>query len=262
MKKIVWSWKILISLLLLGGVIIASAGIPRWLHLGKPPVVNKPPAAATPVFGKKEEGLVRQLIAVTAHMESCPEMFISGTFNIKDPSDGTADTRQPFRLCRKGNALYYQNGDMETVALEDVYINISKDAQKMIVGPARKIVSPFQFPSDTVVQFWKSEGYTISGETHAEVSTIRMLRENHVSCKEYRYDYDSSAMVMKRIYMRLTNLRDPLNSSMDKEMTIMIDQWKEKDIPTSLLRRNTYLVKKADGWEPAGEYTGYTVVSL
>lgn len=262
MKKITFSLKILIPILILTGVVMAFAGVPHWMYRSRPIPVVAPAADKGVVYKREDENMLRELMGVYARIDSCHELFMTGSLDARDPADSSSTLHSPFRFCRKGNELYYQTGDVEMVALEDIYITVSKSTKKMFVGPARTIISPFKMATDSMVDIWRNDHYTIDTKVVPEQTTVRLLCPNHITCKEYRYDYDPGARVLRGVYMRLTNLNDPLNTAMDKEVKMSVDLWKEKDIPMALLRTGTYLVKGTSGWKPAAAYADYTLISL
>lgn len=262
MKKFIWILKFVFPVLILGAVIISFAGVPWWMN----PVIHKRSAAPAPeadgVHSMRDESALRQLIGVYAHMDSCQQFYTAGTMSAKDPSDSATNLNTTYSFCRRGNEFYYQANDVETVALKDIYISVSKNTKKIFVAPARKVLPPFQMPADSLVQIWRAENYKITEEISNSKASVSMLNNRHISCKEYRFEYDPAAMVLKGTYMRLTNLQDPLNDQMDKEVRITVDRWQEGAIPQKLLQKETYLEKRNGDWEPAGAYSGYTLISL
>lgn len=263
MKNIAWLLKILIPVLVVTVVVVAFAGVPRWMHMPKPKQVATIVSDDSGVtYTPEEEHMLKEVIAVYARMDFCRQLYTTGILEANDPADSTVALHSPFKFCRKGNDLYYQSGEMEVIALENIYISISNQSKKIFVGPARKIISPLQMATDSLVDIWKKDHYSIDAHVLPEQTTVRLLCSNHITCKEYRYDYDPAAMVLKGVYMRLTNLDDPLNTAMDKEVRMSVDQWRETDIPPALLKTGTYLAKGKAGWEPVGAYADYTLISL
>ncbi|PSL46026.1 hypothetical protein CLV51_1032 [Chitinophaga niastensis] len=262
MKKYAWLLKILVPLLAITVVAVTFARVPHWLH-GAPHTAVTPPVADNGVtYSQEDKNRLNELIAVYAHMDSCRVVFASGAMDATDPADSTASLHSPFRFCKNGDELYYQTGDVEMIALKNIYVSVSHNTKKMFVGPARKVMPPFQLPADSLVRIWMSEHYTLAGSAEESKGSVRLLCGNHITCKEYRFDYDPAARVLKGLYMRLTNLNDPLNNSMDKEVKISINQWREDHIPDALLRPGSYLVQGREGWKPAGAYADYTLISL
>ncbi|MGF6848142.1 hypothetical protein QFZ51_003377 [Chitinophaga sp. W3I9] len=262
MKKFIWILKFILPALILGGVIISFAGVPAWMNSTSRKLSVNPASKEGVLHSMKDESALRQLIGVYAHMDSCQEFYTAGTISAKDPSDSASNLYTAYSFCRKGNEFYYQASDVETIALKDIFISVSKNTKKIFVGPARKVLPPFHMPADSLVQIWRDENYKITEDVSSGKASISMENSRHISCKEYRYEYDPSAMVLKGLYMRLTNLLDPLNDQMDKEVMITVDRWQEGTIPQKLLQKQTYLEKGSEGWEPAGAYAGYTLISL
>ena len=265
MKKVAWLLKILLPVIILGGVIVSFAGIPKWMHRAKPLAVA-PTAPTVPergiVYSVEEKRKLGQLAAIYDHMNGCAELDASGVLTAYDPADSSATLQHPFRLCRKGKELYYQTGDMEMISLSDMYISVSHKARKIFIGPAKTVLPPFQLPTDSLAVTWQSDNYRMVTEDLPGKSRMRMLCDNHITCKEYRFDYDTAAMAVKQVYMRLTNLRDPLNNKLDKEVSLTVNEWREQHIPAALLKTSTYLVKEHDGWHATAAYAGYDLVSL
>lgn len=260
MKKILLLVKTFLPLTLMAGVVIAVASSPVFEQAPKAPVDNTAVWTAYH-FSQEEKALMASVFNLYAHIDTCRTLFMSGSIRATDPADSTADMHQAFRFCRNGDELYYQLGDVEMVSLKDRFITISHQAEKIIVSPPKKLVAPFQLPVDTLMKIWERENYRVTGSLRGQDAVVSLRCANHASCKEYRFVFDPSAVSLRELYMRMTNLDDPLNEEMDREMRITLDTWKEGYVPDRLLRADTYLEGNKSSLQPAGDYGHYELIN-
>lgn len=252
--------KTLLPLLLLAGVVIAVASAPVFKR------ELREPAASTMAwtayhFTQEEKAMMTSVFNLYAHIDTCRTLYMSGTISATDPADSTANMNQAFRFCRSGDELYYQLGDVEMISLKDKFITISHQAEKIIVSAPKKLVAPFQLPVDTLMKIWESENYRVSGRISGQDSVVSLRCANHASCKEYRFAFDPSTAALRELCMRMTNLDDPLNEEMDREMRIALDTWKNGYVPDKLLQADTYLTGDKSSWQPAGNYRHYELIN-
>ncbi|MBC9914059.1 hypothetical protein [Chitinophaga varians] len=260
MKKIMLLVRTLLPLLLVVGVVIAVASSPVFKPVLREPATNAM-AWTTYHFTQDEKATMMSVFNLYAHIDTCRTLYLSGNISATDPADSTANMSQAFRFCRRGEELYYQLGDVEMISLKDRFITISHQAEKIIVSAPKKLVAPFQLPVDTLMKIWESENYRVKGSIRGKDSVVSLHCANHASCKEYRFVFDPSATALRELYMRMTNLDDPLNEAMDREMRIAMDTWKEGYVPDKLLQVDTYLTGDQSSWQPAGNYRHYELIN-
>lgn len=260
MKNIILGVKALLPLLLVTGVIIAVASSPVFKQ------DTKAPAAGTMAwmeyhFSPEEKRLMTSVFDLYAHMDTSRVLYISGAIHATDPADSSTNMNQAFRFCRQGDELYYQLGDIEMISLKDKFITISHQAEKMIVSPPKKLVAPFQLPVDTMMKMWEMENYRVTGVVSGQDSIVSLRCADHATCKEYRFAFDPAASALRELYMRMTNLEDPLNDAMDREVKITFDTWKTGDVPEKIMQAGAYLSGRPSSWQPAGNYRHYELIN-
>ncbi|RFS22052.1 hypothetical protein DVR12_15535 [Chitinophaga silvatica] len=260
MKIKSWLFKIIITVVLIIGVAIAWANVPNWVHAFKSeaPVYNESGKDDKIVYTAQQEEKFGQLMSIYQHIDSCKELFVTGTFDGINPSDSANILHSGFKFCRKNDELYYQTGEVEMVSLKDMYLAISKDARKIFLNSPRKIVSPFQFSRDSLLSIFKSESYQMVVAENEGKTTLRFICPDHIYCKEYSFVIIENRL--QEFSARLTNLDDPLNDAKDTRIKITINQWKENNLPVSLLKVGTYVKLQNGEFEPSSGYANYELI--
>lgn len=262
MKKYIISIKIIVPVLALTLVAaaFASPAVRSWLRpAGKSSAVVTP-AAKDGGYTVEDEKLLRDMLGVYAHLDSCKTFLVAGRFAATDPADSSRQMDAAFRFYKDGTQFYYRIGDNEMIALQDAYISINHTAKKIFIAPPKKVLPPFHMSTDSLLRLWKEDRYQLSATDTGDTRMLQLLCENHVTCKEYRFAYNRSKHVMQSYFMRLTDLSDPLNTALDKTVLVTINEWVEDNTPGDLLRRSRYVVRHQDNWKPAGVYRDYQLM--
>ncbi|WP_160717995.1 hypothetical protein [Chitinophaga solisilvae] len=212
-------------------------------------------------FSETEKAQLSSIFRLYAHLDSCTKLYISGVFSAVDHADSLANISQEFIFSRNGNEFYYKIGSTEMISLADAFITISHDAGKIIVSRPKKLAAPFQLPMDTLFKVWDNENYRVHAGISKGDSVVSLTCANHATCKEYRFVFNPETLSLKENYMRLTNLRDPFNPDMDKEVHTVITLWKEDYVNGKILDMGSYLSGSAPQWTPAGAYKDYKLVN-
>jgi hypothetical protein len=259
MNKYLTSGKLLI--LLLGVILTAAAfaGAPLLRTWWVP--VPKLTVAENPRYGKKEADILKELLAVYSRMDTLQLLDMGGNITATDPADPDNNLSTAFNYCKKQELLYYRLGENEMIQLKEVNISANSSMGKMFVTPPKKIITTPHLPVDSIIALWQDDSYTIAATETDQQVTVDFLCERHVTCKELKITYNRASRKMNSIYMRLTNLSDPLNKKMDRQVNITFNRWEEEDVNSKYFTLSTYIRKEGATWQPAGIYSHYKLIS-
>ncbi|SEW52801.1 hypothetical protein [Chitinophaga arvensicola] len=248
----------LAAVMVVGLAIGARPLLRSWWH-----PVNAPESVTeeTPRFQSGDAELLRQVIAIYRRIDTLSVIDMGGSIRITDPAEPTENVNATFNYCRRKAEMYYQLGDNEMVQLEGMCISANRGIEKLFVSPPKEVIAAPQLPVDSIISLWESDSYAINTTHTDNLTTIQLLCERHVTCKELKITYDHSAGKLNSIYMRLTNLEDPLNRKLDREITTVFNKWNEVITDDHRLQLSTYLQKEADGWKPAAAYNNFRLIS-
>jgi hypothetical protein len=197
-------------------------------HVSKPTIVAKPEN----VFIAKEYDplLLKKFNTLSDHMNSgAHACTYSGVMNIEDGSD-TANTIKSldFLFCRNGRNCYYKYGNTETINEDDTYLCIDHQLKKILWGKQKDIDAPMVPDLKNLTQDLKGENYSLTCRNEGENQTLTFLNEKHLTCKEYAVSFDTTSLTVNRIYVRLTDIKDPMNHAKEKKVDIHFNSWKNQ----------------------------------
>jgi hypothetical protein len=263
MKKYTWSIRILLpmlAILLVAGAYAGAPAIRLWWYQQTVDNSTENYAPDTP-YSVEEENILKELIAVCGYMDSVLVFTVEGNMQASDPTDSANVLNTHFRYCRNGDATYYQTGNNEVATLKDAYISVNGDAKKILLSPPKEILPGLQLPADSILRIWKEDRYIVSRSITPPLVTINLLCENHITCKQYRFIYNQDTRLLHEVFMRLTDLNDPLNKQLDKPVRISYQHWQEGQVPAALFRKEHYLDVQQGSYVPSASYAGYELMS-
>ena len=212
-------------------------------------------------FQREDAALLGQIIAIYRRVDTLSVIDMGGSIRISDPAEPTENVNATFNYCRRNAEMYYQLGDNEMIQLKDVCISANRGIEKLFVSPPKEVVAAPQLAVDSIIALWESDSYAINSTHTDNLTTVQLLCERHVTCKELKITYDRSARKLNSVYMRLTNLDDPLNRKMDREITTVFNKWNEVITDGGRLSLSTYLRQEGDSWKPAAAYSNFKLIS-
>jgi hypothetical protein len=251
---------ILIPVFIVASGIAALAASPRLRSIllpGNGPV--RPPAAEMPVYDAKADSLFTGLADLCNNISLLNNYLMEGELRVIDQADTAQSVYTRFRYARRDSMQYYQLGDQEMLTLPGLYMNVDHSVKKIMLSPhmpeeqaGRPLIDRAQ------VDALKKEGYVISKETGTPYTTISLVSNRHISCREYRIAYDSAGLI-RSTFMRTTDLDNPLDRSLDKLISMNVVQWQIAGAPAHLFRAERFIERKADNWAPVSTYQGYEI---
>jgi hypothetical protein len=255
--------KIIVALVLVSITGIALAWrVNHITALKKAPVKKTDMGMVAPI--PYDHALLDTFSKVTALMDirSKPSTY-SGTVNIADAGDSSQNVHQmPFLLSSKLNECYYRCGHTETLNSKGFYLYIDHDQQRILVG-AQKPVSVIGMGGITDLKAdMINEHYTLDQRVQGQTRTIRFINEQHVACREYALSYDTAAMKIKKIYLRLPDMNYGMNTKKEKTIDISFAEWSDKADIDKFLRVKDIIEVEGTTISLKNKYRSYHLIRI
>lgn len=254
--------KILIPVLILVSALAAVAALPKLKKIWTAPAEEAatfPLIPPMPVYDQQADSLFDDLASLYNRIGDMRQYLAEGSIQLADHADTSRSISTKFRYCHTDSMNYYQLGDQEMIAVPGLYISVQHSVKKIMISPREQGRKPFQvFIDHEQIEALKKEGYSISKEDGGQLSVIRLQREKHISCREYRVSYDSAGLI-RRIFMRSAHETVPEDLTLDKYISVNIHRWQTNGLPLHVFNVEKYIVKKGDEWVPAKAFAGYEI---
>lgn len=255
--------RFIIPVLLLIVTVAAIASTPRLRSLifAAPSPAGAPEAAskAEKKYSEVEEELFSELAGLYNRAGAMRAYLAEGSIRLTDQADTSRSMFTRFRYCRKESLNYYQLGDQEILNVPGLTLTINHSIKKMFMSPRDTGAAMIPMVVDSKgISALKGEGYEITREYSDPLTVIRLKKENHISCREYRVAYDSSGYI-RRVFIRNADEHDPTDLSLDKLISVNITNWQMVGLPEQLLSVNRYIQKDGESWVPAPAYRNYEI---
>jgi hypothetical protein len=259
MKKYIHSIKAIILILILAIAAGAFAGAPLLRIWQQKATIVK--AEKSIGLGMADELALKKLMSVFGRMSEITSLYAVGEISAIDPSVPDNKMNTTFIYCRDNERLYYRVGNQEVISLPDIYIAVNHDIKKIFISQAKITLPPLQMSVDSLLHLWKGENYTLSETVSGKLTTVDMRCDNHITCKEYKAVYDVEKQFVTAVYMRLTNLDDPLNDKMDRQVAMSFNEWEERKAPPELFRLSQYVHREREIYLPASRLKDYELMT-
>lgn len=208
--------------------------------------------------------LLKQFESVCKEMdESQNKIAFSGTLYMEDKAD-TLNKPQamPVTLCRVGKEIYYKIGDTEMLNSDDYYLFIDHGARKILLSEPKQLLAASVMDIRKMKDALRSEDYELKGSIQGSNTTISLINENHITCKEYAITFDTATHAVNKFFMRFTNTEDPLGKNNEKIVELKItDRDVNPDIKKYLNDR-TPVIRDGTELKLKKEYIDYKLIRL
>jgi len=191
------------------------------------------------------------------------EYLLSGTITTSNTSDSSANAEKvDYLFSKKGKEFYYKLGETETVNANGIYLHIDHRAQKVLLSKQKEVVvNNGIMNSKELIKALKSEDYELLSSVTGESQTIKIINEQHVTCREYAITYNKSSKKLSRMLTRLTNLNEEL--SVDSETLIDLRiRVSSEDSKLEKYSSELPIQQGKAGWELKEKYSGYELIEL
>lgn len=208
--------------------------------------------------------LLKQFEAVCKELDASQnKIAFSGTLYMEDKADALNKPQtMQIRLCRVGKELYYKLGDTEMLNSGDYYLFTDHNARKILLSEPKQLTTASIMDVRKMKEALLSEDYELKSDVQGSNTTIRLVNENHITCKEYALTFDTATFSVNRFFMRFSNTDDPLRKDNEKIIDLkLIDKDTNPDI-SKYLDKHTPVVKVDNDWKLKKEYTDYELIKL
>lgn len=189
---------------------------------------------------------------------------LGGVINIIDranPAD--AMDHVDFLFCKQGDEFYYRLGKTITLNEQGLYLYIDNQSRRIMLSPQKKVqydAGMKQF-ADMGANI-RSEHYKMTSKINGDEQTISLVNEHHISCKQYTITFNRQNLKVKYLYMRLTNLNDPLNKANEKVVTVSISKWDNTADVSGYLSKDNVVKNVKGGWRTVNVYRNYELIKM
>ncbi|WP_212002833.1 hypothetical protein [Chitinophaga sp. HK235] len=220
-----------------------------------------PEEVAGASFTEADKQTMLKVFTILRKGMSGQQMSIEGTISIKDPQDSAASGTKPFVFSRDGASYYYALGEIEMLSLKDIYLVCNHASKRIIISPAKKVVTPFAAPGDELIKTFREDKYELTTSAVGEDSLYVLTCNNHVACKQYSYQLNMRTGEVHELFMRLTDITDPLNAAKDKQIRFTMKSWNLQNADVRHFQKNKYLRGEKGHFRPAPAFQQYEIVS-
>lgn len=219
----------------------------------------------TAVVKATENALLRKFEKLVKQMDPAIKIStLAGTLRIVDlQSKAKNEAPLPIVFSKQDGSFYYRLGAQETINANGVYLQVDHQSRQVALS-AQKAV----YNTDGMKTFadlaghMKEDGYKISSSSAGKQQTISFVNENHASCKEYAITFDKTSMAIKRIFIRLSDPGDPLNSKKGKIVDLRISTWSRQSQLSSYLTAGRVVQKVKGVWKLTDGYKNYHLIKI
>lgn len=252
---------ILIPVFVIASGIVAFAASPKLRSMVLPAekAASPRPAIVFPEYDMEADSLFSELAALYNRAGQLKSCLIEGNIRLVDQADSSHSMSTRFRYCQRDSLCYYQLGDQEMLTLPGLYMSVDHTVRKIMLSPnpqPANVVKPMI--GQEQVEALKLEGYYITKEMNKPYTVIRLRREKHVSCREFRVTYDSAGMI-RSTFMRNSDMSAPEDLSLDKLITVNILNWQTSRIPEHLFRAERFIQRDGELWVPTAPFKDYEI---
>jgi len=215
--------------------------------------------------GGNDTVLVNKLSLLCKKMRHiAPNFTQSGIISITDESAKDHQTDDlGFMFCKQGNEFYYKLGKAIMLNENGLYLYIDLRNKTILISPQKKVVYDIGFKQFAdVAATVRSENYKISSTESGNEQTISVVNEHHITCKQYALSFDKRNMKINKLYMRLTNINDPLRTDNEKIISATISRWDDTADLGAFLTAGKVVNNIKGRWVLTGEFKNYQLISM
>lgn len=253
MKKILIP---MLAVLVVGGALAGVPAVREWWSPASA-VATSAPANNS---GKADPALIRELADVSRHLDNVKHFYMEGKITAIDPGDSVNRMNADFSYAVKEGRVYSKLGDQEMLYCPEFSLTVNHGVKKVFLAPPAEAGMPYRLPWDTMMRMINDEGYDVIRTSSNSIATIKLIRENHASCKEYAISYDTASHLIQHVFMRLTNLSDPFNRKSDRRIHVSFSRWQVEHVPEALFDVKKWVRKEGEEVTVADGLSGYDLI--
>jgi len=263
MKKRTVIFVFLMASLVITSVVLAnSKPLKRWWYreqaMEQPPVLSQEQIIEDPA----QRSLLQELSGWMQPFEaSNATYYFEASLTAIDLTDTAhALINIPYTYLKQGDQFYLRNGKTETINTKEHCLQIDHEAQRMVLTGNKLSGQSSVSPISDGYKRLKEDGYAISKKVAGRMVSISLVSPRHIACREFIAQYDSASKSLKKVYFRQPDLSAPLDTTLDKTVSMTIHKWNDKPEPDRLLQVKKYINRTQQGWEPVKAFRQYALI--
>jgi hypothetical protein len=180
-----------------------------------------------PGMSDDEQKILKEMQDLFSGLYDGKPLYLDGVTEFSNPADtvATIQTAQFGYYNNGGGSIQIKNGQQIAVNNASCYAVADHELKRIIVAPSKKIEPAQLVPVPLAGKNLRSEGYSISRTQDGDRITIRLLCENHITCKEIKVEFDANTRKPITLFSRYTDLDHPGETAFDKTMTVRFSTW-------------------------------------
>lgn len=209
------------------------------------------------------EDLFKQFETICRELDNHEKIAFSGTLFMQDKADSLNKPQTlSLILCREGKELYYKLGNTEMLSSGEYYLFTDHDAKKVILSEPKQFITSNVIDTRRMKEALLSEEYELKSKSQGSNTTISLINENHITCKEYSITFDTATLSAKKFFMRFSNANDPLGKDNEKIIELTVIQREDSPDISKYMNERTPLSGDGTELKLKKEYAGYELIKL
>ncbi|MBD1395427.1 hypothetical protein [Mucilaginibacter glaciei] len=248
--------------LILTAMITASAMV--WAVVRRQMPAAREVAKIGPVAVRQyDKTILEELNRFTRRLSLAGNCTFSGVLSITNNEDSAKRVVPITFLCSKNaERCYIRYGGDETLNDEGLCIFIQHDQKKVVITAQKQVVTAVMPDLGTLTSNLSGDNYALTRSRDGADELITLKNDRHISCKEYRIRADSASQNIKEVYVRLSNVSDPLNKAKDKVIDMVFSNWSEQADPGKYLKVGDVLKRRGTAMSLNDAYRNYELIRL
>ena len=210
-----------------------------------------------------EKKIIKELQDLFKDVSAGKPLHMEGDIRFTDPVDTSQkEQASDFIFHNDGAKIYYKNKAQEAINDRSFYTVADHELKRLVVMPPKSVEAMQVIPLSALSKNIKAEGYSIERSEQGGSAIIRLLCEQHITCKEVSVEFDAATGKLISLFYRFTDLDHPEDTDFDKTLNIKISNW-EKDIEQIRKYPLPQLVQSTkDGQTITSALEDYQVINL
>lgn len=253
-----------IGLLVITSLVLANTpAVKKWWSPAPKTILEKPADNAPDKIDPAQQlTLLQELSAWLKPFDSTnTSYYYDGLLTAIDRTDSAhAMINVDYRFCKNGNEFYLRIGNTETINTKQVYLFVDHEAKRIILNRGKLVQQMPGIPVNALYDYLKEEGYTLQKKTDKIHPVIFMDNPNHISCKEFTVQYDSTAKQVRKIFFRQADMADHMDPNLEKWVTLVFKTWNDQPETDNYLQVKKFITKQKEEWICTPSYQDYQLM--
>jgi hypothetical protein len=189
---------------------------------------------------------------------------LAGIININDHANPEAKmVNVKFLFCKHGDDFFYKLGTTATINEQGVYLYIDYQTKRILISEKKQVEYDAGLKSfaDLGANI-QAEHYKLTSKISGDDETISLINDHHISCKQYSITFERRDMKIKRLFMRLSDINDPLRTDKEKVVDVSISEWDSSAELAKYLSKDNVIKNINGGWKTVNGFKNYRLIKM